>query len=57
MNYSSIKIPGIHASERVYPYSEQSTDWYAVLTIKDEHGNEIDIIINNGVIVETKWKE
>ncbi len=57
MNNSVIKIDGIHATERIYPYSEHSTDWYAVLTISDEHGNAIDIIINNGILVETKWKE
>ena len=57
MNNSIIQINGIHAESKVYPASEHSTDWYVVLTISDEHDNAIDIIINNGILVETKWKK
>jgi hypothetical protein len=57
MNNSIIQINGIHAESKVYPASEHSTDWYAILTIRDEHDNEIEILINNGKIVESQWKE
>jgi hypothetical protein len=57
MNNSVISIDGIHAESKVFAASEHSTDIYAILTIRDEHNNAIDIIINNGKIVESQWKQ
>ena len=57
MNNSVIQIPGIHADNKIFDNSESTTDWYAILTIRDEYNNAIEIIINNGKIVESQWKK
>ena len=52
MNYSVIQIEGIHADAKIHSKSEHSTDWWAILTIKDNNGNKVEIFIDNGSIVD-----
>jgi len=54
LNNSVINIDGIHAESKVFSKSEYSVDWYAVLTIRDEYGNKIEILIDNGKIKDAK---
>jgi hypothetical protein len=56
LNNSVININGIHANQRIIT-GEHTTDTSALLTIKDEYGNEIEIIIVNGKICSSKHKQ
>jgi len=55
MNFSTINIKGIHA-DSIEIDLEHSTDTSHLLTIRDELGHKINIIIINGEIKEV-WKD
>ena len=56
MDFTVLQIEGISIIRKVIR-GEHTTDVVDCIVFKDEHGNEVQIDINNGKIIHTTWRK